>query len=207
MSAEALAKRRRRRTTDIRSSILEAAAEEFGAWGYAGATTAAIAKRSGVAENQIFRHFNSKAELFRKAVFDPLNERFETFNIGQLQTSIIGSEPEITEKYILTLSQFIGEQKREFLALIRSNTEELGEAAGLGKMVALDAYFSISLAMLTTKRGAAFKMDPKVVNRVSFAAVLACIMFGDWLFPDDMNKEDVIPVLSKFIMYGLNGLS
>ena len=199
-------KRRRRRTGDIRLSILDAAAAEFGARGYAGATTAAIAKRSGVAENQIFRHFTSKAELFRSAVFDPLNQRFEAFNIGQLQGPTDGSEPEITQRYIAALSRFIGEQKREFLALIRSNTEEMGEAAGLGKMGALGAFFEISQAMLTSKRGAGMTIDPGVLNRVSFAAVLGCIMFGDWLFPEDMGQEQVIPVLSNFIMYGLDGV-
>src|ERR1700742_1310640 len=177
-SSHAPAKRRRRSTGDIRQFILEAAAEEFGSRGFAGATTAEIAKRSGVAENQIFRHFNSKADLFRKSVFDPLNEKFEAFNVAQLRTAISGKESQITQRYIRALSQFIAEQKRELLALVRSNAEELGEASDIGKMGALGAFFQIGHAMLTAKRGPNFKMDPRVVNRVSFATVLACVMFG-----------------------------
>jgi AcrR family transcriptional regulator len=207
IKADTAAKRHRRRTKDIRASILEAAAAEFGSRGYAGATTAAIAKRSGVAENQIFRHFNSKADLFRKSVFDPLNEKFEAFNVTQLRKAINGKESQITERYIRALSQFIAEQKRELLALVRSNADELGEASGIGKMGALGAFFQISHAMLTAKRGPNFKMDPRLVNRVSFATVLACVMFGDWLFPDELGKGEISSVLSDFIMHGLDGLS
>lgn len=199
--------RRRRRTSDIRLAILDAAAAEFSSRGYAGATTAAIAKRSCVAENQIFRHFISKAELFKKSVFDPLNEKFEAFNVVQLHTAINGQEPEITERYITALSAFIREQKRELLALVRSNADELGEASDIGKMGALGAFFQIGHAMLTAKRGAHFRADPRVVNRVSFATVLACVMFGDWLFPEDVDKGEISPAVSEFIMHGLNGLT
>lgn len=201
-----LAKRRRRRSTDIRLSILEAAAAEFGARGYAGATTAAIAKRSGVAENQIFRHFNSKAELFKKSVFDPLNEKFEAFNLVQLHNAINGNETEITEKYIGALSRFMTEQKQALLALARSNADELGDSSGIGKMGALGAFFQLSQAMLTAKRGAGNGLDPRLINRVSFATVLACVMFGDWLFPEDLAGNEIAHVLSEFIMHGLDAL-
>jgi len=201
------AKRRRRKTKDIRLSILEAAAAEFGSRGYAGATTAAIARRSGVAENQIFRHFNSKVDLFRKSVFDPLNEKFEAFNVTQLRSAISGKESQVTERYIKALSQFIAGQKRELLALVRSNADELGEASGIGKMGALGAFFQIGHAMMTAKRGPGVKMDARIVNRVSFATVLACVLFGDWLFPDELGKREMSSVLSKFITHGLDGLS
>jgi AcrR family transcriptional regulator len=198
--------RRRRRSSDIRVSILGAAAAEFGERGYAGATTAAIAKRSGVAENQIFRHFNSKAELFKKSVFDPLNERFEAFNVVQLRNAINGQEPEITEKYIAALSRFMTEQKEALLALARSNADELGESSGIGKMGALGSFFQMGHAMLTAKRGTDLKLDPRVINRVSFATVLACVLFSDWLFPDELSGQDIDHALSEYIMHGLDAL-
>jgi AcrR family transcriptional regulator len=206
INSDALAKRRRRRSTDIRVSILEAAATEFGSRGYSGATTAAIAKRSGVAENQIFRHFNSKAELFRKSVFDPLNEKFETFNVVQLRNAINGEEPGLTENYLAALSRFMNEQKQALLALARSNAEELGDSSGIGKMGALGSFFQIGHAMLTAKRGTDLKLDPRAINRVAFATVLACVLFGDWLFPDDLEDGEIRHVLSEFIMHGLDAL-
>jgi AcrR family transcriptional regulator len=201
------AKRSRRRTSYIQLSILDAAADEFSERGYAGATTAAIAKRSDVAENQIFRHFDSKAKLFRKSVFDPLNEKFEAFIFSQMQSAINGEEPEITERYIRALSRFIAEQKRELLALLRSNAGELGHASDIAKMGALGSFFQIGHAMLTAKPGTGSELNPRVMNRVAFASVLACVMFGDWLFPEDLGRDEINHVLSEFILHGLDALS
>ncbi len=59
--------------------IIRAAADEFKASGFTGATTAAIARNAEVTEAQLFRYFASKAELFRESVFKPLNQHFLDF--------------------------------------------------------------------------------------------------------------------------------
>ncbi len=48
-----------------RAQILEIAKEEFAAHGFAGTTTAQIARRAGVTQPLVHHHFGSKAELFR----------------------------------------------------------------------------------------------------------------------------------------------
>jgi hypothetical protein len=45
------------------------------------------------------------------------------------------------------------------------------------------------------------------MNRVAFASVLACVMFGDWLFPEDLGRDEINHVLSEFILHGLDALS
>jgi AcrR family transcriptional regulator len=52
------------RTEPTRERLLSAAVELLEEGGYAAATVAAIAKRSGVAVGALYRHFPSKAELF-----------------------------------------------------------------------------------------------------------------------------------------------
>lgn len=47
-----------------REQLLDVAAELFATRGYAGATTAQIAKEAGVTEPIIYRHFKSKRDLF-----------------------------------------------------------------------------------------------------------------------------------------------
>ncbi len=47
-----------------RTSIIEAALEVFGSGSYAGSTTAEIARAAGVSEPIIYRHFDSKRDLW-----------------------------------------------------------------------------------------------------------------------------------------------
>ena len=62
-------KRRARRTRgDIRERLLEAALQEFGAKGFDGASTRAIANRVGAHQPQINYHFDSKEALWAAAV-------------------------------------------------------------------------------------------------------------------------------------------
>jgi TetR/AcrR family transcriptional regulator len=60
--------RLRRRRTDIREALLESALVEFGAKGFDGASTRAIARRIHAHQPQINYHFESKAALWTAAV-------------------------------------------------------------------------------------------------------------------------------------------
>lgn len=51
-------------TEDTRERILEAALKLFSEKGYLGATTKEIAKASGISEVTLFRHFQTKENLF-----------------------------------------------------------------------------------------------------------------------------------------------
>src|SRR5262249_5436525 len=77
---EAAPERRKRRSPeDLMNRILEAAAEEFQRSGYAGATPATRARSAEVTEAQLFRYFGSKANLFREAIFKPLDAQLQHF--------------------------------------------------------------------------------------------------------------------------------
>src|SRR4051794_23592827 len=58
----------RRIRTDIRAALLESALAEFGAKGFDGASTRAIAARIGAHQPQINYHFESKTALWMAAV-------------------------------------------------------------------------------------------------------------------------------------------
>jgi AcrR family transcriptional regulator len=65
--------RRRRITgTERREVILEAARDVFVSCGYAGARTKDIAEGAGVTEALLYRHFDSKQQLFEEAVLAPI---------------------------------------------------------------------------------------------------------------------------------------
>ena len=67
-AAEAPRRRTRRSSEDIASALLDAAAVEFAAHGFDGASTRRIAERAGAHQPQINYHFQSKEHLWREAV-------------------------------------------------------------------------------------------------------------------------------------------
>jgi AcrR family transcriptional regulator len=77
VAKEDVGKSHRRSPAELRALILEAARGEFGANGYAGTTNRDVARRAGVALSVLYRHFETKAELFSEAVLEPFVRGFE----------------------------------------------------------------------------------------------------------------------------------
>lgn len=71
--------RTRRRTSEVRELLLEAATDVFSRKGYAATTTDDIAAEAGVARTLIFRHFGSKSDLFRASQLQPFIDLLEGF--------------------------------------------------------------------------------------------------------------------------------
>lgn len=61
---------------DRRLSIMDAAREEFALSGFAGTRVRAIADRAGVNDAMLYRHFDSKDDLFEAAVAAPIEAVF-----------------------------------------------------------------------------------------------------------------------------------
>src|ERR1700736_3638749 len=81
--------RLRRARTDIREDLLESALVEFGAKGFDGASTRAIARRVEAHQPQINYHFESKAALWTAAV-DYLFELLREALAGVLPATLTG---------------------------------------------------------------------------------------------------------------------
>jgi TetR/AcrR family transcriptional regulator len=99
--------RLRRTRTDIREALLESALVEFGAKGFDGASTRAIASRVHAHQPQINYHFESKAALWRAAVdhlFGLLRESFD----GHLPMSLTGIDvPALATAFADAIRRFV----------------------------------------------------------------------------------------------------
>lgn len=201
----ARSRRKRRSSEEVNDRILEAAAEEFEQSGYSGATTAAIARRAEVTEAQIFRFHASKQELFRAAIFQPLNRHFAEFHQRHsLDIDQIGTDRELARQYILELQEFMQQHSRMFMSLIVASAYSPDNTEGVGEMEGLSAYFDRGAATMRKRLRPDAKVVPELMVRVSFAAVLANLMFRDWLFPAGLaGKGDISEALVDFVIDGL----
>jgi hypothetical protein len=49
------------------------------------------------------------------------------------------------------------------------------------------------------------KVDPKVIVRVTFAAVLGCVLFRDWIFPPGLvSDKELRTAVNDFVMEGIS---
>jgi AcrR family transcriptional regulator len=205
-SPQAAPQRRKRRSSEeVADRILEAAADEFELAGYTGATTAAIARRAEVTEAQIFRFYESKQDLFRAAIFTPLNRHFAEFHAANIaQPGDSGSMREMARRYICELQDFMARHSRMFMSLIVASAYSPEATNPVSEMEGLRAYFEQGARVMTSRVGEGAPVDPKLMVRVSFVAVLASLMFKDWLFPAGMAKdEDIRDAIADFVIDGI----
>jgi AcrR family transcriptional regulator len=198
-------RRTRRSTEEVVNRLVSAAIEEFEAKSFSGATTAAIAKRAGVAEALLFNHFGSKAQLFQETIYKPLEQHFDTF---QEEVSTETDDPEDikegSRQYVNALQDFVSEHKGMFLSLVFAQTYKPTGIEGLAEIKGLHDYFSrmAELAQGNLKRKP--KISPRHMARISFATIMAGVLFRDWLFSDDEDDPEAVRnAISDFVMEGL----
>lgn len=103
-----------------REQLLDVAAQLFSTKGYAGATTAQIAKEAGITEPIIYRHFKSKRDLFVALI-----ERTGRQTLDQWEHDLMGvDDPGARLKKIIDENPMVSEQGREgYRVLLQSISE------------------------------------------------------------------------------------
>ncbi len=124
----------RRPRGEPRRLLLDAARELFARRDYRSTTTREIAEAAGVTEYLLFRHFGSKAELFREALVLPFTTFVDEF--GQTWQTIVPQETdeeELARQFVGRLYDVLVEHRGLLLTLVASDglTEDEIESAGI----------------------------------------------------------------------------
>jgi AcrR family transcriptional regulator len=199
-------RRKRRSSAAVMTLLLDAAAEEFQEAGFGGATTAAIAKRADVTEAQLFRYFDSKADIFQAAIFKPLSQHLARFNEQHMNgIEDGGSIRDKAQLYIGELQNFIAEHSRMFLSLIVAEAYASGSTQGVAGLEGLKSYFDRGAQSMRSRTGAQVPVAPELMVRVSFAAVLASVLFKDWIFPKGLARDkEISAAIIEFVIDGIS---
>jgi AcrR family transcriptional regulator len=200
------ARRPRRSSEQIIDLLIDAACNEFERNGYEKAKTAAIAQRAGVTEALIFSNFGSKARLFHDSIFKPLNQHFLQFCSTHLvEADDAEGAKAWTREYTRELQNFIADHSMMLKTVIAAQLFASDSVPGLGQVEGLHDFFSRTSAQSMKRLSGKSRIHPKLLSRVSFAAILACVVFKDWLFPEGLATEDEISAaISDFILEGVN---
>jgi AcrR family transcriptional regulator len=198
-------KRTRRSRDVILNRIVQAAAVEFKRCGYAGTTTAAIARKAQVTEAQLFRYFESKSYLFRETIFKPLDQHFLKFvNKHMPNFNEAASVREMTRRYTLELQRFIGEHAEVLKSVVVAQRHDPATLQGAAEIDSLRAYFDRCASITSERIKVRPRIDPRLTVRVSFVAVLGCVLFKDWIFPSRLaNEQEITAAIGDFVMGGV----
>jgi AcrR family transcriptional regulator len=195
--------------TEKQKKIIIAAIEYFSEKGYAGTSTSEIAKKAGVAEGTIFRHYKTKKDLLLsivtpvmtkliapfivKDLYKVIDQRFETYE--DFLRAMIINRREFLQKNFPILKIMI--QEIPFQPELREQFKE-----HIAKKIA--QRFS-ALVEHYQKEGQIIEMPTHRVIRYTASTLIGFLITRYLLFPEaDWNDEEEIEQTIQFIMHGLS---
>jgi AcrR family transcriptional regulator len=193
---------------NTRERILEAAQALFATQGYRRTGTAQIAEAAGIVESTLFRHFNTKAQLFEQAVIAPLRTSVDDLTARRRQADPDVSNEEAAynffDEILTTLRRDSGLLIAALAALtFESETDEFHRLPGA--FSDLLAYMDEVMTTRAAERG--FAVDPQIGSRALLAVALGCTL-GEQLLFDATNRpshEHLARELAKITAFGVPG--
>jgi hypothetical protein len=130
-------------------------------------------------------------------VFNPVDRQLAAFVESYLPE-------QMGAPYTTALQGFIRDNIDLLKSLVVVQAYESGAGQGVAHVDGLNRYFDRGASVLEQLYSKAPKVEPQLMVRVSFAAVLGCIMFKDWIFPDGLASEEAITrAINDFVLAGL----
>lgn len=179
--------RKRMTSEDRKKQILDSALNVFIENGYNGATTAEIAKAANISEVTLFRHFDSKKDIFMSSI--------EPIVINTLRESITASKDLNSKEkleHILTERLMLISKNREVMKLLIMESQinkELNSLNYIDKMSTL-------LRTTISEIGIPIKED-KFIMRLLMGGILSFLYLPE---DDEENIEDYAKNIIKFII-------
>ncbi len=197
--------RSRRSPATIRSLVLRAAHELFAEQGYAEASTREIARRAGVTQAQVFRHFDSKAGLFVEATYRP----FHDFVAGYLRRWAerghgAESSARDTEVFVAGLYRLLLENRGLLGAMSASSAGGPPELAAATAAFLREVFDRLEREVALESGAKGDKtMDPAYAVRFTFALVFGVSVLDQALFPSEgPDHALVVEEMSGYILRG-----
>jgi AcrR family transcriptional regulator len=197
--------------SEKQQKILASAIDTFSEKGFAASSTSEIAKKAGVAEGTIFRHYKTKKELllaivtptmakfaapffiktFAKEVFENEYEHYEDF-----LRMVARNRLEFVKKHFSVLKIFI--QEIAFHDELREPYQKLFTEHVYGKFKKIIEHFQ--------EKGEIIDLPPETIIRMSASSIIGYILPRFLLFPNkDWDDDKEIEQIVEFVMYGLSG--
>ncbi|MBH0155382.1 TetR/AcrR family transcriptional regulator [Fictibacillus sp. 5RED26] len=197
--------------SDKQRKILEAAIDTFSEKGYAASSTSEIAKKAGVAEGTIFRHFNTKKELLLAIVTPTVAKFVAPFFIKSFTKEVFENEYEHYEDFIRVIAKNRLEFVRKQFPVLKIFIQEIAFHEELRepfqKLFTEHVYQKFKkIIEHFQEKGEIVSLPPETIMRMTASSIIGYILPRFLLFSDkEWDDEKEIDQIVAFIMYGLTG--
>ena len=179
---------RTRMTSENRKKqILESAINVFIENGYIGSTTAEIAKAANISEVTLFRHFESKKEIFMASI-EPIV--FNTLRESITASKDLNSKEKL--EYILTERLMLISKNRDVMKLLIMESQINKELKSLNYIEKMSTLLRTTISEI----GIPMKED-KFIMRVLMGGILSFLYLPE---DDEDNIEDFVKRIVKVII-------
>lgn len=189
----------RRRPHEVRQLILDRAAAHFAEHGYANASVREIGREAGVSKSVIYRHFPTKAELFRETSIAPFLGFLEEFT-STMQS--VDEDPvddlQLTTLYFRELHDNLRAHRKALISLIALSDELEPEL--LADVQSAIARVVGSVGIMAIDEADRLQMSVDHVSRITQLAMALTIgvTMMEPLLPDDGIGPEDMAALSLF---------
>jgi AcrR family transcriptional regulator len=197
--------RPRRRRGEPRRLLVLAAREVFNAKGFAGASTREISDRAGVSETLMFRHFKTKAGLFREAMVAPFVEFVDRFVQSREGVTPTDDPEELSKRFVGELYDLCRAHRALAAMLLAGDVHTQSELAASGVLDEvrdqLERLVGLGESEMRFRGSALPRQD--LATRTTIALVAGMATFGTWFFGTARPSRDaVVQELSDAVLYG-----
>ncbi|KZE69302.1 TetR family transcriptional regulator [Fictibacillus phosphorivorans] len=197
--------------SDKQRKILEAAIDTFSEKGYSGSSTSEIAKKAGVAEGTIFRHYKTKKELLLAIVTPTVAKFVAPFFIKSFAKEVFENEYERYEDFLRVVAKNRLEFVRKQFPVLKIFIQEIAFHDELRepfqKLFADHVYEKFKrIIEHFQEKGEIISLPPQTIMRMTASSIIGYILPRFLLFSDmDWDDEKEIDQIVEFVMYGLSG--
>jgi len=204
-AARTFARATRRPRGEVRRLLLDAAHELFARQDYRSTTTREIAEAAGVIEPLLFRHFGSKAALFRETMVVPFTSFVDDF--GRTWQAVVPDETdedELASLFVGHLYDVFVEHQGLVLTLLASEAlseEEMAEAGIDDIRRALALLGQISAEGMAMRGMRSSHPDLAAYSTVAMIAGMAALR-STYFGTNQPSREAIVEELTQSILHG-----
>lgn len=197
------------RLSEKQVKILEAAIEIFTEKGYSATSTHEIAKRAGVAEGTIFRHYKTKKDLLLSIVSPTLTKIVAPFFAKEFIKQVFNGTYSTYEQFLRALIQNRFEFARKFSPALRIFIQEMALHPELKEQyqsifadLVMDKF--IEIIKHFQSKGELIAFPPETIVRMTVSTIAGFLITRFLILPErDWNDELEIEHTIQFLMHGL----
>ena len=201
---------RRRSSDEIRELLLQAGTALFEAQGYNATTTQQIVDRAGVDAPTLYRHFESKADLFEATMLGPLQQFLASHAAYWSERPLGEVDPaDLMRRYATGLVNMLHEHRDQMRTLVAASRED-GDLGRIARRVS-EQFTDGLIAMreIVVAEGGIHNYPglnaPDATIAASTGMILSIVLFDDWVFPRGRrpSRAKVIDEITAMVLYGV----